>query len=427
MSNKSRQTFESPWHMSVVIDAFEQLVPKDRPMLIACSGGLDSRVLLHVCYLQQRNADVLHVNYHLRGAESDADEAFVRSLCVDYSFSLHVIQADPKQLKRKGKNLQNEARKIRYQAMRKWTDLHPNGIVLLAHHADDQLETFFTQLARGGGSYGLAGMHQLRQQFIRPFLNLRKVELYDFALANKLDWREDSSNQTDNYLRNRIRNHILPFLESENSDLAGSILFFQEKLRENQVELGKRILPALELWQLEQTIDIKEWSQWDQAERLTFLREIGAPNHLLKRANTFEKLQSGAKIDFGFTTLQHVKNTLKPIVSTINNSTWDFKSKVVQTLPAAFDLNCIYLDPEKIAGKLLIRLVKSDDTMSPPGLKGKQRVHKILKDAGIPENDRKVFRVLADESGVIWIPGIKVDKRCLADASSRTILRVEKK
>ena len=413
--------------MSVVIDAFEQVVPKDRPILIACSGGLDSRVLLHVCSLQQRNADVLHVNYHLRGAESDADEAFVRSLCVNYGFSLHVVQADPKQLKRKGKNLQNEARKIRYQAMHEWTDQHPNGIVLLAHHADDQLETFFTQLARGGGSYGLAGMHQIRQQFIRPFLNLRKVELYDFALANKLEWREDSSNQTDNYLRNRIRNHILPFLESENSDLAGSILFFQEKLRENQVELGKRILPALELWQLEQTIDIKEWAQWNQAERLTFLREIGAPNHLLKRANTFEKLQSGAKIDFGFTTLQHVKNTLKPIVSTINNSTWDFKSKVVQTLPAAFDLNCIYLDPEKIAGKLLIRLVKSDDTMSPPGLKGKQRVHKILKDAGIPENDRKVFRVLADESGVIWIPGIKVDKRCLADASSRTILRVEKK
>lgn len=413
--------------MSVVIDAFEQLVPKDRPILIACSGGLDSRVLLHVCSLQQRNADVLHVNYHLRGAESVADEAFVRSLSVNYAFSLHVIQADPKLLKRKGKNLQNEARKIRYRAMQEWIDKHPNGIVLLAHHADDQLETFFTQLARGGGSYGLAGMHQLRNPFMRPFLNLRKAELLAFAESNKLEWREDSSNRSDNYLRNRIRNHLLPFLESQNPDLTASILFFQEKLRENHVELGKRILPALELWQLEQAIDLDEWAQWDQAEHLTFLREIGAPTHLLSRSNTFKNLKSGAKIDFGFTTLHRVKNKLKPAVSTTTNSTWDFKSKVVQTLPASFDLNCIYLDPEKIFGKLFIRKVKSDDKMSPPGLKGKQRVHKILKDTGIPENDRKVFNVLADERGVIWIPGIKVDKRCLADASTRSILQVEKK
>jgi tRNA(Ile)-lysidine synthase len=413
--------------MSVVIDAFEQMVPKDRPILIACSGGIDSRVLLHVCSLLQRNADVLHVNYQLRGAESDADEAFVRSLCNAYGLTQQMIQADPELINRKGKNLQNEARKIRYQAMEEWIEEHPTGIVLLGHHADDQLETFFTQLARGSGSYGLAGMHQIRDPFIRPFLHLRKAELLAFAESNKLEWREDSSNRTDNYLRNRIRNHLLPFLESQNPDLTASILFFQEKLRENHVELGKRILPALELWQLEQAIDLNEWIQWDQAERLTFLREIGAPTHLLNRANTFEHLQSGAQIDFGFTTLQRVKNTLRPIQTVSASSAWDFKSTAVNSLPTEFDLNSIYVDQEKIVGRLVVRPVKSDDTLSPPGLNGKQRIHKILKDIGVPVGDRKLIYVLSDDFGALWLPGIKVDKRCLATKDSERILKLEKK
>lgn len=411
--------------MSLVIDAFEQVVPKDLKILVACSGGVDSMALLHACHVGKRQTDVLHVNYHLRDAASEADEICVQKACERYGFPLKIVHADPTTLKENGKNIQQEARKIRFDAMRAWLVENPEGIVLLGHHADDQIETFFLQLARGGGSYGLAGMHPIRERFVRPFLNLRKKEIYQYAQTELLSWREDLSNHSNLYLRNRLRNQVLPFLEEQNPHLPQQILFFQEKLREQQALMHQHILPALERWTVAQEIDLSVWENWNPAERLTFLKAIGAPDYLLKRGNHFSKLQEGAKIDFGFTTLRRVKNTLKPIVSQSYQTSWEYKITVIKSIPNTFDKHVLYIDPTKLVGDIKVRLVATNDYISPPGLEGKQRVHKVLKDAGVPASIRKKYFIFSDDQGVIWIPTIKTDKRCLADMDAPIIWKIE--
>ena len=190
-------------------------VPEGR-CLLGISGGADSCGLLHLL-LPLRDAgkiqlEAAHVNHGLRGAESDGDEAFVRALCAEKGVPLHVIRADLE-----GRRDENTAREKRYEAFEEILQEREIRTLILAHQRDDQAETFLLHLLRGAGPDGLAGMKPLEKRtfysILRPMLDISGTEIRQEMAEAGISWREDGTNGTPDYLRNRLRMELLPLME----------------------------------------------------------------------------------------------------------------------------------------------------------------------------------------------------------------------
>lgn len=196
-------------------------------ILVAVSGGVDSIVLLHILKKlsagQRWKLSVAHFNHRLRGHASDSDEAFVRKTAAAMKLPFIADGSDVKKFA-KGSRLSIEmaARKLRHEFLAKVARERKIKVVTLAHHADDQVELFFLRLLRGAGSGGLAGMKRLSPSpvdktlsLVRPLLECAKAELEQYARDNKIRYREDLTNFSTDYLRNRVRNELLPLLRRD--------------------------------------------------------------------------------------------------------------------------------------------------------------------------------------------------------------------
>ncbi|NTW13639.1 MAG: tRNA lysidine(34) synthetase TilS [Candidatus Moranbacteria bacterium] len=182
--------------------------------MIACSGGPDSVALLHV-FLSLRDKlrlriGVIHVNYRIRGEESDGDESFVRILCDQYDVPCYVFR--PKIVQ--GRN-EEELRDIRYRYFEKILRIETFDHIVTAHTEDDQAETVLIRLLRGTGPYGLAAMRPRHGAIIRPFLEISKKDILEFLRSEKLTYRTDKTNDDTTILRNRIRHELIPLLDRD--------------------------------------------------------------------------------------------------------------------------------------------------------------------------------------------------------------------
>lgn len=199
-------------------------------VLVGVSGGADSSVLLDVLSVLSTRIGfklhIAHVNYHLRGRESDRDQRFVIGLGKKYSCTVHI--AHPKTVMGNGDNLQNMAREFRYHFFLKTAKELKANKIALAHHADDQAETVLLHIIRGAGLKGLTGMRSSRVlirglMLVRPLLSLERSEIRSYAKAKKVKFVEDSTNRTNKYERNVIRNEILPRLKKANPRVVANI------------------------------------------------------------------------------------------------------------------------------------------------------------------------------------------------------------
>ena len=206
-----------------VRDALGRFGVERRSVLVAVSGGIDSVALLHVlCALSvelQLDLSIGHVNHGLRGDESEGDEGAVRALGAALGLPVRVEDADPATLRlgrssRDRPTLQEAARELRYRALHGIADELQCNHIATAHTADDQAETVLLRLFRGTGPDGLGGIPERSPEgrIIRPLLRVARSEIESFARAGNLSWREDSSNASDAYARNRLRRHWLPGL-----------------------------------------------------------------------------------------------------------------------------------------------------------------------------------------------------------------------
>lgn len=211
---------------------YEMVQPGDR-VICAVSGGADSVALLFALYLLKDKLGICleaaHFNHQLRGGESDRDERFVRELCSRYDITLHVgvgtVTAG-----RKG--LEAAARDARYGFLQ---TLH--GKIATAHTADDNAETVLMHMVRGTGLKGLGAIAPVRGNVIRPMLLVTRQQVLDFLREYHLSYVEDSSNETDAFLRNRLRHHVMPLLRQENPRLAESLSAMALRLREDEAAL----------------------------------------------------------------------------------------------------------------------------------------------------------------------------------------------
>ena len=184
---------------------------KDSEFLIAVSGGVDSMVLVNLFKKSDLNFSVAHCNFKLRSEESDLDQVFVKSWAVDNNQKYYSTSFDTKEFCRYNKvGIQEGARKLRYEWFYDLKEIYGFDYIVTAHHLNDQIETYLINSMRGTGLSGLVGIPERTDNLFRPLLNISKTEIEEYAINNKIQFREDSSNLGNDYLRNTIRNSIIP-------------------------------------------------------------------------------------------------------------------------------------------------------------------------------------------------------------------------
>ena len=188
-----------------------------RKFLLAVSGGVDSMVLAYLFQALGLKFQVAHVNYHFRGEDSNDDQKLVEDFCAKNKMVFHLYDVLEKE-KKEMKSLQSWAREIRYRFFKEVREKERLDYLVTAHHLNDQLETFIINLSKASGIKGLSGIPNNENAIIRPLLGFSKEEISAFAEQNNITFREDLSNQKNDYLRNRIRHQVVPQLIEVNQN-----------------------------------------------------------------------------------------------------------------------------------------------------------------------------------------------------------------
>jgi len=193
---------------------------KDCNFLLAISGGVDSMVLANLFLTNNLNFSIAHCNFQLRGKESNDDEIFISKWCSEKNVKLYNKKFSTEDYCKKNKlTIQMGARELRYEWFEELTNKEKYDFVVTAHHLDDQLETFIINSIRGTGIDGLVGIPDKINKIIRPLLMISKEQIIEFSKVNKITYREDSSNDEEDYLRNKIRHSVIPYLKSDDKNV----------------------------------------------------------------------------------------------------------------------------------------------------------------------------------------------------------------
>ncbi|MEC8832613.1 MAG: tRNA lysidine(34) synthetase TilS, partial [Bacteroidota bacterium] len=262
-------------------------------LLLACSGGVDSVVLAHLCANIELNFAMAHCNFNLRGEESDGDETFVLDLASKLDVEVYVGRFETEAFaKEQGLSVQMAARELRYQWFDELLETKGYDYVLTAHHADDSLETFLINLSRGTGIDGLSGIPEVNGKVIRPLLPFSQNEVLEYANSEGVDWREDSSNASTKYLRNKIRHEIVPSLKELHPAFLQNFLNTQKHLEQTN-DLASLYLNELRS---------KLFREWEGEIKISIAE--------LKKLHPLDAHLYGLLKDFGFTEWEDVKNLL---------------------------------------------------------------------------------------------------------------------
>lgn len=380
----------------------------------AVSGGADSMALLWGLYLLKDKLSLevraAHFNHRLRGEESDADAAFVREFCGRFEIPLSVGSGE---VKPGSKGLEAAARDARYAFL----ETIP-GKIATAHTADDNAETLLMHLVRGTGLKGLGGIAEARGRIIRPMLTVTRQEVLAFLEEYHIPHREDSSNETDDFLRNRLRHHVMPLLKAENPRLSQNLSAMAQRLRQDEAALQAISAPETPL-KVEWLRSLMPAVRSRVLE--TFLKESGvlepeAEHIALAEALVFSPKPSAHARFPGGITVRRCYDILQ--------------AEPAQTLPRAVTLECpgeaVFGDYRIVCtvaseiintadtftlmpqGKLTVRSRQSGDTIRTSG--GTKSLKKLFIDRKIPAHLRPGIPVLADDTGVLAAEQIGADR-----------------
>ena len=256
-----------------------QAQSQQKTYLLAVSGGVDSMVLVTLFQLCGLRFHVAHLNYHLRGDDSDRDQQLVSDFCAQHQIPFHLYEVSEKDQKPQN-SVQNWARELRYRFFRNIQKQQNLEYLVTAHHLNDQLETFMINLSKASGIKGLSGIPINENNIIRPLLTISKDEIYKFAKENQVEYREDVSNQKTDYLRNKIRHNVVPELEKINDNLLQNFAKSMEILNQTKNVLNDLINEKINRFKSDfetgQTIINKqEFSQESALVRFEILKYFG--------------------------------------------------------------------------------------------------------------------------------------------------------
>ncbi|MBT3622266.1 MAG: tRNA lysidine(34) synthetase TilS, partial [Flavobacteriales bacterium] len=203
----------------------KSLFLKEDKLVLGISGGADSVCLMHILLSLNYDFELAHCNFNLRGKESEEDESFVKELAEKYQLKIHLKQFDTEGYATENKiSTQMAARDLRYAWFNDLLLTQNANHIAIAHHANDDVETFFINLIRGSGIKGLLGISEKTNSIVRPLMAVSRTEIENYLDENKLSYRNDSSNASVKYLRNKIRHELMPLLTEMNPSIQQTIV-----------------------------------------------------------------------------------------------------------------------------------------------------------------------------------------------------------
>ncbi|MBL4861716.1 MAG: tRNA lysidine(34) synthetase TilS, partial [Crocinitomicaceae bacterium] len=327
---------------------------------------------------------------------------------------------------REGGNLQKLARNFRYDWFRNIIDQDVKNKVALAHHQDDQVETFFLNLGRKSGVMGLSCMPTENEGIIRPLLHFSKEDLKKYANSTGIEWREDISNANSKYRRNLLRNEIIPFLKKGIPELSESVKILVHAFQEKQGELESSVQSDVDTLLENHTISLERFFALTDFELIELFRQLNQPASIALEVRKMK--QKGATVhllsenDSAFTQVVLDSDRLTFLTGT-DPPAASVQIEEVNSLPKTFNKGVIYLDAEKIAGELTIRPWSIGDRISPVGLRGSQLISDIISDNKITADRKQNVLVLHDDTEIHWCVGLKIGRKAIASPSSSSIIK----
>ena len=443
------------------------MITQGDAVIVALSGGADSVCLLTVLKQLDFALRAVHVHHGIRGAEADRDEAFVQALCESLSVPLYVAHCQvPAYAAEHGLSEEEAGRILRYQILEeeaeKWEREFSDGSrvkLALAHHRDDNAETILHHLLRGSGLTGLAGIRPVQGRRVRPLLCVGRDEIREYLTAEHMDWCEDSTNQSADYTRNRIRSQVLPLLKTAvNEQAEEHILQAGQIIGQADAYLRQQ---AEEIWQEavcgreEGLVAIPLTAFARQPEILkTYLirhmldqlhpgwKDIGS-RHFTAIAELAGKpvgsrldLPGGLMARTGYETLEIVRKTERE-VSVKTESGADGEIHGRQTVPELHmtvfsrqkdqeipkNQYTKWFDYDKIKGTLSVRTRRAGDYLILPS-GGRKTITRYMIDEKIPKETRDQILLLAEGSHVLWVVGYRISEYYKMEEHTENILQV---
>ncbi|MDV7699116.1 tRNA lysidine(34) synthetase TilS [Chryseobacterium soli] len=423
--------------------------PENHTFLLAVSGGADSMVLLSLfasfssSQKEKLKFQVAHINYKLRGQDSDLDQKVVQDFCEKNHIQFHLYEVS-EQDRKPEHSIQLWARELRYAFFKEIREKENLEFLVTAHHLNDQLETFIIHLSKASGIKGLSGIPAADRNILRPLLSFTKEEIYKFAEENSIEYREDLSNKKSDYLRNKIRNEIVPkLLETnehflENFKKSSSYLNQTKDFVEKQItaiESGLSIFnkdhKTLSKEKLDRESDFVKFEilkkyGFNQEEEISkiFTATNGSSfyskeyqliihkDELILIPKSEEKKLPGEILlieNFDFSKNQiiiNLENTIDDIDEINKTFEWDF-------------------DAEKLQFPLRLRRQQNGDEFFPCGFSGKKKVSKFFRDEKLSILARQKIWILTDgHNAVLGVIPFRQDRRNAREERTKSILKI---
>jgi len=420
---------------------------KNEKLLVACSGGMDSVVLTHLLVKTGYDVQLAHCNFSLRGNESDTDSNFVIQLAKNLELTVYTETFETEQFADdQGVSIQMAARLLRYQWFEELSGQLNIKYILTAHHLDDDLETFLINFSRGTGLKGLTGIPGRNQKIIRPLLGFSREEILAFAERQNLNWREDSTNFSNKYLRNALRLDVIPKWKEASPALLQNYKTTREHLKNSQLLIEDYVTLIL-TYVAEET---------EEGFKLSVSKLKKLPN---SKALLYELLYP-----FGFTAWEDIYQLLdaqagKQIVSKTHVLLKDRDYLILETTPSAkaeieiretlifvdtqsiktpinlsfenvnsleeASSETIFVDSDLLKYPLKLRKWKEADVFHPFGMTGKKKLSKFFKDEKLSLLAKKKIWLLTSDKKIVWVVGLRADNRFKVTSKTNNILKIQ--
>jgi len=390
---------------------------------VAISSGKDSVALAHIVYSLGYSMTLLHVNYHLRGDESDQDQRWIEHFAKSLHVPLKVFDVHKNICDLSHGNLQQIARDIRYSFFEKERAKIKNSIILVGHQQADQIENFWIHLFRNSGRSGLKGMSIKKGNIVRPMLNFHPELITSYLKEQNIQWREDSSNNKSVYLRNFMRNELMPFLSKCHPNIEKSILLIQEKFKQAE----DADLAELDVFNQNHTpqFPLEKLNSFTDEKLLLFMKKFGLKGSQMESFRVFLSAQTGAQ--FEINTTQYFRKERNHIALVELNTSLNFPILTIEevgSLPENFEKKTLFVDKNKIKGNISIRYWRQGDRISPIGIKGSKLISDVFTDAKISNTDKNNIPIIVDSDHILWCYGLCVDRRKIATNENKEIIKI---
>ena len=425
-----------------------------KKIVVAVSGGADSMALAALLHQAGATIVLAHCNFGLRGTESDGDEALVTQWAEQQAIPVYVQHFATREiLEQRGGNLQETARDLRYTWFETLRAQLGFDLIATAHHSQDAAETMLINLLKGTGISGLHGILPQQGRVIRPLLALRKETLIAYLAAQGITWREDSSNQKDDYVRNQVRNQLLPLAEQivpgATEHLYRSSLHLQEAellYQESVARYRKRLLeqrgkdwyiPLLKLRHCRPlgTILLEllrpfgfTAAQLPDLKRLTAAetgKYINAPAFRIIRNRNFLIITAQATAESGHILVEPRAEKIATAHFELECSERQLTEALLQDIVQADAREAAHLDFDKLVFPLVLRPWKTGDYFYPLGMnRKKKKVSRFLIDQKVPLHEKEKIWVLESDKKIAWVVGKRIDERFRIGTGTGRILSV---